>query len=320
MKIEKSREKLLLKAVFILIFHIMANTLPAQIPQVAKGTIKHISNFSSRFVAARNIDIWLPENYNDQHQYAVLYMQDGRALFDSSIMWNHQEWGVDEVVSALLASGAIQDCIIVGIWNGEAYRHNEYFPQKPFESLSTEQQKTIFASARGNGHSIFKTDTLLSDNYLRFMVHELKPYIDSHFSVYTDQAHTFVAGSSMGGLISLYAICEYPDVFAGAACLSTHWTGIFTADNNPIPGAFMKYLSAHLPSPANHKLYFDHGTATLDALYPPFQLQVDAIVQAKGYTTQNSMSKEFPGEEHSEKAWHKRLDIPLLFLLGKQQK
>ena len=71
-----------------------------------------------------------------------------------------------------------------------------------------------------------------SDNYLKFLVKELKPFIDSSFSTLKDQQNTFIAGSSMGGLISMYAICEYPLVFGGAACLSTHWPGIFTMINN----------------------------------------------------------------------------------------
>ncbi len=93
------------------------------------------------------------------------------------------------------------------------------------------------------------------------MVNELKPFIDSNFATLGDQSNTFVAGSSMGGLISLYAVCEYPDVFGGAACLSTHWPGVFNSEHNPIPAAFIRYLESHLPSPVNHKLYFDYGTA-----------------------------------------------------------
>ena len=80
----------------------------------------------------------------------------------------------------------------------------------------------------------------VSDNYLKFLVTELKPFIDKKYSVYKDMNHTFIAGSSMGGLISMYAICEYPRVFGGAACMSTHWPGIFSAEGNPVPDAFAK--------------------------------------------------------------------------------
>jgi predicted alpha/beta superfamily hydrolase len=156
-----------------------------------------------------------------------------------------------------------------------------------------------------------------SDNYLKFVVTELKPFIDSTFSTLKDQPNTFISGSSMGGLISMYAICEYPEVFGGAACLSTHWPGTFTVENNPVPDAFLKYLKDHLPLPANHRIYFDYGSETLDALYKPFQLQADEIMKAKGYTLKNWVTREFPGDNHSEKAWNKRFSIPALFLLEK---
>jgi hypothetical protein len=115
----------------------------------------------------------------------------------------------------------------------------------------------------------------------------------------------------------MYAICEYPEVFGGAACLSTHWPGIFEMKNNPIPHAFYTYLESHLPNPKKHKIYFDYGTATLDAMYPPLQKEVDRIMKAKGWTSKNWMTREFVGEDHSEKAWRKRLDIPVTFLLGR---
>jgi enterochelin esterase-like enzyme len=214
-------------------------------------------------------------------KYAVLYMHDGQMLYDSTTTWNKQEWGVDEVLSKLINNHEIKNCIVVGIWNGGKLRHSEYFPQKPFEALSPNQQDTLYKATRSNGQILF-ADKVQSDNYLKFLVTELKPFIDQSFSTYKNQANTFVAGSSMGGLISMYAICEYPKVFGGAACLSTHWTGIFRANNNPIPEAFMHYLRTNLPSPKKHKIYFDYGTATLDALYKPFQEQADAIMKQKG--------------------------------------
>lgn len=157
----------------------------------------------------------------------------------------------------------------------------------------------------------------ISDKYLKFLVTELKPLIDSTFSTFTDQSNTYISGSSMGGLISMYAICEYPDVFGGAACLSTHWPGTIPAENNPVPAAFLKYLKDHLPLPVNHRIYFDYGSETLDAFYKPFQLKADEIMKAKGYASKNWITREFPGENHSEKAWNKRFSIPVVFLLGK---
>jgi enterochelin esterase-like enzyme len=290
-------------------------SLAAQTPRVSGGTIKHFENFHSKFVAPRNIDVWLPDGYDKKRKYAVLYMQDGRALFDSTLMWNRQEWGVDEVMGRLMAEKKIINCIVVGIWNGDARRHSEYFPQKPFESLPLRQQDSIYQATSNGNQSLF-AEKIQSDNYLKFLVRELKPFIDGSFSTLKDMKNTFVAGSSMGGLISLYAICEYPGIFGGAACLSTHWPGVFTTGSNPVPAAFMRYLKDHLPAPKNHKIYFDYGSKTLDSLYKPLQLQADAIVQSKGYTAKNWMTGEFPGADHSEKSWNKRLDIPVSFLLG----
>jgi len=285
------------------------------IPKVSCGTIKRLENFPSKFVDARNVDVWLPEGYSASKKYAVLYMHDGQMLFDSTTTWNKTEWGVDETMCKLLFSKKIRDCIVVGIWNTNK-RHPEYFPQKAFYGMSEANQQTILAVGADKNAPLLGRGPV-SDNYLKFLVFELKPFIDAQFSTLTDQQNTFIAGSSMGGLISMYAICEYPGVFGGAACLSTHWPGIFTTVDNPVPAAFIDYLKTHLPSPQNHKIYFDYGSKTLDAQYKPYQLQADSIMMADGYTEANWVTREFPGADHSEKSWNRRLGIPLLFLLGK---
>ncbi|QKG98471.1 esterase [Shewanella oneidensis MR-1] len=287
----------------------------AQLPQVSAGSIERLTSFPSAFVPPRNIDIWLPAGYDKQQRYAVLYMHDGQMLFDATTSWNKQEWQIDEVASRLIKAGKTQPFIVVGIDNAGENRHSEYFPQQPFENLSQAQQTALYQLQRTKNQALF-SQQVYSDRYLKFLVTELKPYIDSHYSVYTDAAHTFVMGSSMGGLISLYAISEYPHIFGGAACLSTHWPGTFEQQNNPIPPAFFNYMQQKLPDPSTHKLYFDHGTATLDAWYPQLQAKADKIIEAKGYTSQNWQSLIFEGAEHSEHAWAARLDIPLIFLLA----
>ena len=99
--------------------------------------------------------------------------------------------------------------------------------------------------------------------------------------------------------------------------LLTFPSGNFSFENNPIPGAFFNYMQTHLPAPATHRVYFDYGDQTLDAHYPPLQARADSIMKAKGFTPANWVTKFFPGENHSEVSWAKRLDIPLLFLLKK---
>jgi len=299
-------------AVFCLL---ISSSLVAQEPHVASGKIKRFAQFPSAYIEPRNVDVWLPEGYADTTKYSVLYMHDGQMLFDSAATWNKQEWGVDETLGRLIAEGKIKNCIVVGMWNTNT-RHSDYFPQKPFESLKPADRDTVMKGRRPNNQALFSRP-IQSDAYLKFLVTELKPFIDSTFSTLADRQNTFIAGSSMGGLISMYALCEYPSVFGGAACLSTHWLGVFMSKGNPVPAAFMRYLRAHLPSPKNHLVYFDYGTKTLDSLYKPFQKQADAIMRAKGYTARHWITKEFAHEDHSERAWRKRLDVPMLFLLRK---
>jgi enterochelin esterase-like enzyme len=273
-----------MKSILTLLFlTVFVNAVEAQLPKVSAGSIQRFENLPSRFVAARNVDVWLPDGYSPKKRYAVLYMHDGNSLFDSSIMWNHQEWGVDETVSKLLSEQKIKDVIVVGAWNSGASRHAEYFPQKPFETLSEIQKEFVTKQLQEKGRTIgpFKP---ISDNYLKFLVQELKPFVDSVFSTKKDTKNTFIAGSSMGGLISMYAICEYPNIFGGAICISTHWPGIHSMNENPVPTAFFNYLKNNLPNPNSHKIYFDYGDQTLDAMYPPLQKQVDAVMVAKGYT------------------------------------
>lgn len=303
-----------MKLLALLLLLLFSSQLFASLPKVSSGRIERLQAFSSAFVMPRNIDIWLPEGYSAEQRYAVVYMHDGQMLFDSSDTFNGQEWQVDEVASALIAKGTTRPFIVVGIFNATHHRHSEYFPQRPFQSLTAEQQHTLYQLKQGE-QPLF-ADAVYSDNYLKFLVQELKPYIDSHFSVLPDAANTFVMGSSMGGLISLYAISEYPDVFGGAACLSTHWPGVFQNDNNPVPAAFFDYMRQALPVAGKHKLYFDFGTATLDAWYPPLQAQADAIIESKGYTAADWQTLRFDGAEHSENAWAERLHLPLTFLLG----
>lgn len=298
---------------FYLIGIFYLTPLSAQIQEVSSGTIERLANVRSDLIKPRNIDVWLPENYNPERSYSVLYMHDGQMLFDSTTTWNGQEWGVDEKISQLIENNKIEDCIVVGIWNVREDRHNNYFPQKPFESLPSELQDSLLNINR-------ETNPLFggpvdSDNYLRFIVNVVKPIVDEKYATKKDKEHTFIIGSSMGGLISMYAFFEYPEVFGGAACLSTHWIGGFT-QNDIIPKAFQAYLSSRKALIQDRKLYFDHGTATLDSFYPPHQKEVDKIFMNTTDEPIQYLSKAFKGAAHTERDWNTRLDIPLLFLLS----
>ena len=285
----------------------------AAAPEVSSGEVVVLENFSSQFVPARDIGVWLPDGFSEEKSYAVLYMHDGENLFDASQTMNGQEWGLDEVASRLLEEGAVRDFIVVGVPNAGAERHLEYFPQKPFEWMTAEQQQAFYAMTYEGGGPVLAGE-IRSDRYLRFLVEELKPYVDANFPVLTDSDNTFVMGSSMGGLISIYAISRYPDVFGGAACLSTHWPGMFQYENNPWPEQMQRFLAGYLPG--GKRIWFDHGTEDLDAQYPELQKGVDAVMREKGYDESLWVSYVDQGADHSENAWNARLHKPLTFLLA----
>jgi predicted alpha/beta superfamily hydrolase len=308
-------KRILLLGFFFLITSISIKA-QGMLPKVMSGKIERVTNFYSKYVTERNIDIWLPEGYSNSTEYAVLYMHDGQMLYDPAQSWNKQAWNIDDVASDLISKNKVKDFIVVGIWNGGETRHQDYFPQNPFDQLSKIDKDTVVAQLQRAGRTTKKFQPH-SNNYLKFIVNELKPYIDQTYSVKKDKANTFIAGSSMGGLISLYAICEYPTIFGGAACLSTHWVGSFTVENNPIPNSFIQYLAKKLPNPKTHKIYFDCGDQTLDAMYPSIQIKIDSLMKEKEPTNSNWLTKYFPGEDHSENAWNKRVHIPLEFLLRK---
>lgn len=287
------------------------------VPTVSYGKVIRISELNSAYVDPRPVDVWLPPDFNEKNRYAVIYMYDGQMLFDSTTTWNHQEWKVDETLQKLSGDTTLEKVIIVGIWNAGKKRHSEYFPQKPLQLIPKNIRDSITHNTiRPHGYELFD-GPVYSDSLLMFIVRELKPYIDKSYPTLPDAASTYIMGSSMGGLMSMYAICEYPGVFSRAACLSTHWPGIFNTDNNPVPGAFLSYLGSNLPDHTTHSIYFDYGTETLDTMYARYQVLADTIMSKGGYHAGNWKTLKFEGDDHSEVAWARRLEIPLRFLLRK---
>jgi predicted alpha/beta superfamily hydrolase len=292
--------------IFLLICYI---SLGQNLPKVSSGRIVRHANFKSTNVATRNVDVWLPEGYNASKKYNVIYMHDGQMLFDSAQTWNKKEWKVDEVISQLIAEKKIESCIVVGIWNNGSERISEYYPNKIFNLLDEKTQK-LLSEKYCNGK------TANGDNYLKFVVEEVKRFIDKTYSTNPDKEHTFMLGSSMGGLISVYAISEYPEVFGGAACISTAWLSSIEP-NYEIQTAVFQYLRTNMAMPLGHKIYMDYGTGESDKPYELTQSFVDLIAKGKGYRDSNYMSKVFNKAEHDEVAWSQRLHVSLEFLLKK---
>ena len=267
------------------------------------GQLLRYAAFPSENVKPRPVEVWLPPGYADsgETRYPVIYMHDGQNLFEPGLAYAGVDWGIDEAIVRLMDEGTTGGAIVVAPWNTER-RRGEYMPQKPLATPALRELARRFAVE--NGALPF------SDFYLRFLVEELKPFVDATFRTQPGRATTFVMGSSMGGLISLYALCQYPNVFGGAACVSTHWP----IGEEPL----VDWLAAALPAPGAHRLYFDYGTETLDAQYEPYQARMDAHLAAAGYTHGLDWeTHKFDGAEHSEVSWRERADIPLAFLLGK---
>ena len=275
---------------------------------LAPSRIDIYQQFKSEFVPARTIRVYVPEGYDTARQYDVLYMHDGTMLFDASVTWNHQEWGVDEAMDSLIHNGSVRPAIVVGIDNmtGTPDRLAEYCPDDIVTLLP-------------EGASVYNGIPAKGNAYLRFLTEEVKPFIDSVYATCKDRDHTWLMGSSCGGLISSYALCKYPGVFGGAACMSTHCTLAYPDPGKPdmaVMTAYRDYLQQHIPA-NSALLYFDRGDQTLDAYYGDAQDALNAMLQNAGWDDSHFQYRFFPGHAHEEKSWRARLDIPLRFLLGK---
>ena len=276
-------------------------------PQVSSGTLEFHKDFPSVYVTPRTISVWLPDGYRAGEECSVLYMHDGQMLFDSTTTWNRQEWKVDEVLGRLMAEGSVKRTIVVGIDNT---------PERLRELLPGKIQSYMDAD------DIEDPAYALGDSYLKFVTGEVKPFIDSLYRPLTDREHTLIAGSSMGGLISLYALCEYPEVFGGAACLSSHismaYLKDFTDDSDAAADAFLRYVSDMMPDRETTRLYMDYGKAGYDAAYGPYQERMDSLFLSRGWDEDHYRSLSFEGHDHNETCWASRLHEPLQFLLGEK--
>lgn len=307
----------IVQALIALLFLTFATSIEAADvnPKPSVGKIIDLGVLTSKYAAPRRVVVWLPTSYSDNGpKHSVLYMHDGQNLFDKSAAGYGMEWQIDENLDRLIREKKVRPTIVVGIYNTPK-RLQEYLPSKAFATLPPQFRDQIRALYGGEP---------LSEGYLKFIVRELKPMIDKRFNVKTDRENTAILGSSMGALISLYAIDEYPQVFGEAGMMSTHWPLYIKPDDKPLTDAeyeavsstFERYLGPALPNPSMHRLYFDHGSETLDANYARYQDRVDAVVRRRGYRNWlDWMSLSFPGQKHNEISWASRVAVPLQFLL-----
>jgi predicted alpha/beta superfamily hydrolase len=280
-----------------------------------RGRLVEHPQMTSTHVQPRDVTVWLPPGYDaSDARYPVLYMHDGQNLFDGSRAAYGKEWGVDEHVARLSAGGQIRTPIVVGVHN-TPLRLREYVPADLIRALPEDMRADIQSIDGGEP---------LSDGYLRFMVEALKPFIDRTYRTRPGRDDTVVMGSSMGGLISLYALMKHPGVFGAAGCVSTHWPiridqitdqAALAPWRERLVAAWTGVIRDGLPDPRDHRLYFDRGDETLDAFYAVFQSRIDDTIRAEGWSPDRFRSFVFPGAEHNEASWNQRLDAPLTFLL-----
>jgi len=254
------------------------------------GNFAKHPQFASQFLSQqRDILIWLPPGYQaGQQRYPVLYMHDGNNLFDRRTSFGGSEWEVDERAQALVSQGQIEPLIIVGIYNSPE-RMNEY-TWHPME-LNGQLQG-------GQG-----------PQYGRFLVQELKPFIDKTYRTRPEREHTAVMGSSLGGLISFYLGREYPQVFGKIGMMSP---SIWWKDR-----ALLQDLSSLSPE---LKIWLDMGTR--EGRQPEVMLQdakdLALALEQQGFRHFHNLAFHIePGADHSEKAWAARIDRPLRFFYGR---
>ncbi len=231
---------------------------------------------------SRDVVVWLPPSYEKMKsaRYPVLYMHDGQNIVDPATSFIGYDWHMDEVTDSLIRNGSIREIIIVGISNSQD-RTPEY------------------------------SDTELGRSYASFVVHTLKPMIDSTYRTRPDAANTAVMGSSMGGLISFLFAWWYPDVFSMAGCLSS----AFLVDHNKILREVREYAGPR----KNIRLYLDCGTVDLDARLLPGSEEMAVILEERGY--KKGFDYDFyvdHGATHNERAWAARAWRPLTFFFGKK--
>jgi len=267
-----------------------------------KGKLDHYEEVTSKRARTRTVEVWTPPGYEklSDRTYPVIYMHDGQNLFEARHSFSGVSWGMDEAVVRSMEKLGHDGVIIVGIWNTPD-RIPEYMPQRPLERIRNFRIRSHFARIYG-GHAC-------SDDYLWFIVNELKPSVDRHYRTRSGARDTFMMGSSMGGLFTVYAFCEHPEVFSSVACLSTSWT----VGGNQM----LTYLHKHIPEPDAHRVYFDYGVEAFIGAYDHIQHQADNLFRIAGYRpAEHTMTRHFPGASHSEDAWRHRVDVPLEFLLA----
>jgi len=237
---------------------------------------------------ARRVWLYLPPGYSKSQprRYPVLYLQDGQNVFDEATAFAG-EWGVDETLNQLAANGQNPNgCIVVAVDNGGDRRLDEYSPW-----VNAEYKKG------GEG-----------DPYTDFLALTLKPYIDAHYRTRPDAAHTAIVGSSMGGLIALYAGLKYPRVFGRV--------GVFSPAIWFAKDSLLAYERRHRPAPRASRFYFVAGPAESETMLPLMAAVRDGLL-ARGVAPRQLRLKAPADGRHAEWFWRREFGPAYRWLLAK---
>ncbi len=261
-----------------------------------EGNINRHVFYSKILTNRRYIDVYLPPgyHYNQFKSYPVLYMHDGHNLFDPSISFGGTTWEVDTTIETLINNNLMEEIIVVGI-NNTNNRDFEYTWTSMFLDFDDRKQG-------GGGRK-----------YSRFIVNELKPFIDAKYRTLPFRETTAVIGSSLGGLISFYLGLYYPHVFSKIGIMSPSlWWG---------NGIVFKHVKEIAP---NLEIWLDMGTYEYDDEDPDPEENIRNIRKLRkklidvGYEEGDNLGYfEHQGAGHSEWYWAERLHLPLLFFFGK---
>ena len=255
------------------------------------GNIHKHSHFESRILRnRRDILVYLPVGYrrNRRLRYPVLYLQDGQNVFDAATAFSQVEWGVDEAAQRLIRKRLIEPIIIVAVANTGEDRIHEYAPTRGVIDEEAKRKK------RSRG---------LAKKYGRFLIEELKPYIDKTYRTKTEAKYTGLAGSSLGGLLTMCLGLWFPNVFSRLAVMSPSiWW-----DKQVIIG-MVESLEGKLPL----KICLDTGTH--EPGWERARTLRDALVEKSWRLHDDLHYTEAEGADHSEGAWAARVDPMLRFL------
>lgn len=229
----------------------------------------------------RRVIVWLPPSYEQEpdRRYPVVYMHDGQQVFDPATSTWNQDWEVDEWCTKLIDEDRLNEIIVVGIYSTDD-RFVEYNPSQ------------------------------LGKEYTRFVIEELKPWIDKEYRTLPDRDHTLVAGASLGGSISFYMAWTHPDVFFGAACLSPAFR--FNDDQ------LILDLVGKADTVPDLTIYLYCGQGDeLERKLITGMREMAGLLKSKGMKKDRLLVAEDPRAEHNEAAWARHTDHWLLYFFGK---